>query len=441
MAVTELPSSSSGFIINFCFSLLRPKETEATPAKEIHVFVGKEEKVVSGVTKHTTCADVVQALLEDHEAIPESKRLLHGEPKEFCLLERWKGFERALPPLTRILRLWNAWGDERPFIQFVLVKTSEFVPKRVSKSKGFRSKRWEQGPAHYSRNLPVERQKRLVKKAFRKLEKMQKAGSSEGSEEIDKMVQLIISQDYAIRQQLHQIHELDLELNLVELQLREGYLPDPGLTENANSQLTSLSVFQFEDQVQEYLYTSDGIAQLDLQVLRHQELIDELSRDIDIELRKAACTLDTEELEGATAASPALKFDPISVLSSAESLELDTLRSELEASMNAGISLHTQTQDLEKELQHNTALLQSRNQEYQHLIAQLSSMQLEDCAEPHNPIYLKSQARPGISQKTTGTLSPNDVTDTDSDTGISSTHSQDSLSPCVDRQPPLDTDV
>lgn len=416
-----------------------------TPAKEIQVFVGKEEKVVSGVTKHTTCADVVQALLEDLKTIPESKRVLHGEPKEFCLLERWKGFERALPPLTRILRLWNAWGDERPFIQFVLVKTSDFVPKRASRTKGLRSKRWEQGPAQYTRNLPVERQKRMVKKAFRKLEKMQKAGSSESFEEIDKMVQLIISQDYTIRQQLHQIQELDLELDLVEQQLGESCLSDSELTESASSQLHSLSMFKFEDQLQEYLNTSDGIAQLDLQVLRHQELIDELSKDIDIELRKAVCTLDTEELEGATAASPALEFGPISALSSAESLELDTLCSEFEASMRAGISLHTQTQDLEKELQHNSALLQSRNQEYQQLNAQLSSMQLEDCADSPNPVYLKSPVRPGVSQKTAGTLrqklSPNDVTDTDSDTGISSTHSQDSLSPCVDRQPPLDTDV
>lgn len=416
-----------------------------TPAKEIHVFVGKEEKVVSGVTKHTTCADVVQALLEDHKTIPERKRLLHGDPKDFCLLERWKGFERALPPLTRILRLWNAWGDERPFIQFVLVKTSEFVPKRASKSKGLRSKRWEQGSAQYARNLPVERQKRMVKKAFRKLEKMQKVGSSEGSEEIDKMVQLIISQDYTIRQQLQQIRELDLELDLVEQHLRESCLPDSGLTETANSPLLSLSAFQCEDELQEYLYTSDAITQLDLQVLRHQEIIDELSRDIDLELRKAVCAQDTEELEGATAADPALEFDPTSALSSAESLELDTLCSELEASMRAGISLHTQSLDLEKELQHNTTLLQSRDQEYQHLIAQLSSVQLEDCAEPPNPIYLKSPVRPGVSQKSTGTLrqkcSPSDVTDTDSDTGISSTHSQDSLSPCVDTQPPLDTDV
>lgn len=360
-------------------------------------------------------------------------------------MEQWKGFERALPPLTRILRLWNAWGDERPFVQFVLVKTCEFVPKRSSKSKGLRSKRCEQGSVQYARNLPVERQKRLVKKAFRKLEKMQKTESSEGSDEVDKMVQLIILQDYTIRQQLHQIRDLDLELEFAEQQLKESSVLASGLNESDNCQRLSLSIFQRENQLQEYLYTSDGIAQLDQQVLRHQELITELSRDIDLELRKAVCTLDTEELEGATAASPSSEFDPISALSTAEALELNSLQSELETSMREGISLHTQTQDLEKELQQNTTLFESRNQEYQHLIAQLSALELEDCAEPSNPVYLKSLVRPGVSQKTTGTirqkLSPSDVTDTDSDTGISSTHSQDSLSPCMDSLPPLDTDV
>ncbi|KAI4901644.1 hypothetical protein NFI96_012825 [Prochilodus magdalenae] len=429
---------------------LMAKDAEETPGKEIQVLVCQEEKVVCGVTKHTTCADVIQALLEDHKNIPESKRLLHGEPKEFCLLERWKGFERALPPLTRILRLWNAWGDERPFIQFVLVKASDFVPsstgaKRATKSRGFRSKRWEQGPAQYAKTLPVERQKRMVKKAFRKLEKMQKGGSPEGSEEIDKMVQLLISQDHTIRQQIHHMRELDLEIQQMEQQLKESYSTDSELTESSNEQSLSLSMFQCEDQLQEYLYTSDGVEQLDLQVRQHQELIDELCRDIDLELKRAIQTVDSDEIEGAAAAGPALDLDSVSSLSPAELQELEDLRSELDLSMRAGLSLHGQTQDMEKQLQHNSMLMQSRNQEYQNLIAQMNSLQLGDCPDTPSPVSLKNPVRAGLSQQTVGKLrqsiSPTDITDTDSDTGISSTHSQDSLSPCMDRPPPLDTDV
>ncbi|XP_062860857.1 ras association domain-containing protein 9 [Trichomycterus rosablanca] len=432
----------------------RSKESLAeTPAKEIQVLVCKEEKIVSGVTKHTTCADVIQALLEDHKTVPESKRLLHGEPKEFCLLERWKGFERPLPPLTRILRLWNAWGDEKPFINFVLVKTSEFLPssiapmgaKRGPKSRSVRSKRLEQAPGQYAKNVPVERQKRLVKKAFRKLEKMQKTSSSEGMEEIDKMVQLVISQDYTIRQQIHQIRKLEQDIDSAEQKIEESSSPDDGLIDRFTSNLLPLSIFQSEDQLQEYLYTSDGIEQLELQMSKHRELINKLSRDIDLELRRTVCTTDSEELEGAAAPNPILDFDPNSTLSPEESLELDSIHSELELSMRAGLSLHTQNQDLERDLQLNETLLQSRNQEYQLLIEQLSSMQLEHCSEPPSPVTTKSPIRPGVSQQTIGkvrkNIFPTDVTDTDSDTGISSTHSQDSLSPCVDRLRSLDTDV
>ncbi|KAI2653484.1 Ras association domain-containing protein 9 [Labeo rohita] len=417
---------------------------ETTPGKEIQVLVCREEKVVCGVTKHTTCADVVKALLEDHQTLPESKRLLHGEPKDFCILERWKGFERALPPLTRILRLWNAWGDERPFIQFVLMKISDFVPsskgaKRASKSRGARSKRWEQGPAQYAKTVSAEKQKRMVKKAFRKLEKIQNAETSEGSEEISKLVQLIISQDQTIRQQIHQMREIDLEIEHAEKQLTNSPTPRSSITESDDGQ----SLSQLDSQLQEYLYTSDGLEQLELHVCRHQELIDQLSQDIDLELRN--WTSDLEDLKGAAAASPELELEPNLSLSSSDLLELESLRSELQSSMRAGLSLHAQTQEIEKELQRNKTAMQSQNQEYQHLVAQLSALELGACPDQPSPVSLKSQIRATVSQQTAGkvklTCSPTDATDTDSDTGISSTHSQDSLSPCMDRSPPLDTDV
>uniref|UniRef100_A0A8C1N9V2 Ras association domain family member 9 n=1 Tax=Cyprinus carpio TaxID=7962 RepID=A0A8C1N9V2_CYPCA len=422
----------------------RSKVVDETPGKEIQVLVCQEEKVVCGVTKHTTCADVVKALLEDHQTLPDSKKLLHGEPKDFCILERWKGFERALPPLTRILRLWNAWGDEKPFIQFVLMKISDFVPsskgaKKALKSRGVRSKRWEQGPAQYPKTVSAEKQKRLVKKAFRKLEKIQKTETSEGSEDISKLVQLIISQDQTIRQQIHQMRELDLEIEHAEKQLRNSPTPHSSITESDGSQ----SLSQFDSQLQEYLYTSDGLEQVELHVCRHQELIDQLSREIDLELRTR--TSDLEDLKGAAAASPELELEPNLALSSSDLFELESLRNELESSMSAGLSLNAQTQEIEKELQWNKTALQSKNQEYQHLVTQLNALELGACSDQSSPVSLKSQIRATVSQQTAGkvrlTCSPTDATDTDSDTGISSTHSQDSLSPCVDRSPALDTDV
>lgn len=417
----------------------RTKDAEPVEGKEIQVTVCNEDKVVCGVTKHTTCVDLIQALLDDHKSVPESKRLLHGEPKDFCLVERWKGFERALPPLTRILRLWYAWGDERPFIQFTLVKTSDFVPqntKRGGKSKGAKPKRWEHG-----QSLPVERQKRMVKKAFRKLEKLHKESRScPGTDEIDRMVQLILNQDHTIREQIQRMRELDLDIEQFEVQVQRE-------AESESSQVQacdqSLDVHNGE-QLQEYLYTSDGVEQLELQVQRHQELILQLSRDIDAELRRAnfpQSQHEDGEQEGAVAAS----WIPLETDESFYTAELQRLQNEVQHSVFTGVSLHNQAAEIDKQLKFYDATLVSKDQECWQLAAQLSSLQIGDGGEEEKsgPVPLKSETQCSVSQtvKLKHSLSPLDITDTDSDTGISSTHSQDSLSPCLDFPPPLDTDV
>lgn len=416
----------------------RTKDAEPVVGKEIQVTVCKEEKVVCGVTKHTTCADMIQALLEDHKSVPESKRLLHGEPKDFCLVERWKGFERALPPLTRILRLWYAWGDQRPFIQFTLVKTSDFVPqptKKPGKAKGARPKRWEHGRGQYPQSLPVEKQKRMVKKAFRKLEKLHKESKSlPGSDEIDRMVQLILNQDHAIREQIQRMRDLDLEIERFEMQLQREAERESFLAQACGSDMDATT----EEQLQEYLYTSDGVEQLEIQVQRHQELILQLSQDIDAELRRAELSQgedDCREPNGAAAASWNTDDDE-----SFYTAELERLRDELKHSLFAGVSLHNQVTEIDKHLKYFDCTLVSKDQECWQLAAQLNSLQITDSTEEKKvvPVPLKSQCSV---VKLKHSLSPLDVTDTDSDTGISSTHSQDSLSPCLEFPPPLDTDV
>lgn len=392
---------------------------------------------------------MIQALLEDHKSIPESKRLLHGEPKDFCLVERWKGFERALPPLTRILRLWYAWGDQRPFIQFILVKTSDFVPqptKKAIKSKGAKPKRWEHSRAHHPQSLPVEKQKRMVKKAFRKLEKLHNdSKSSPGAEEIERMVQLILNQDHTIREQIQRMRELDVEIEQFEVQVQQEAECESPLAQACSPSLSAHA----EEQLLEYLYTGDGIEHLELQVQRHQELILHLSRDIDAELGRASFPLAQDvggsEQEGAAAAAAAY-WIASETDESFYAAELMRLQDELQHSLFTGVSLHNQAAEVDKQLKYFDTTLVSKDQECWQLAAQLSSLQIGDgttTEEKSSPLPLKSETQCSVSQtvKLKHSLSPLDITDTDSDTGISSTHSQDSLSPCLDFPPPLDTDV
>ncbi|KAG7455775.1 hypothetical protein MATL_G00244510 [Megalops atlanticus] len=418
------------------------------PGEEVQVWVCEEEKVVCGVTKRTTCADVVQALLEDQRAAPEDRRVLQGEAWEYCLLERWKGFERALPPLTRILRLWSDWGDQKPFVQFVLVKAGESDPascKRSSKPKGAlpKSKRWEQGPAQYMKSLPVERQKRLVRKAFRKLEKIRKErtaprGGEEGEEGISRLVQLIISQDHTIRHQIHRMRELDLEIEQLERAVCGGReSPAPEQSESPRASLAESTAGQSaESQLQEYLCTSDSVEQMEAQLKKHRDLIEKLSREIDAEMR-SVCTVGASGGGAAGEGSGAAGGGAAGDGCDAVGVELQRVRRGLERGVQRGLALQAQAVQLEGELQRSEETLSCRSRECEELAAQLSALRVTTATShapnltpTHAPTHTPPHAPPHT-----------DTTDTDSDTGISSTHSQDSLSPCMDTPPPRDTDV
>ncbi|XP_061750414.1 ras association domain-containing protein 9 [Nerophis ophidion] len=388
----------------------RTKDSEVVTGKEIQVTVCKEEKVVCGVTKHTTCADIIQALLDDHRSIAESKRLLHGESKDFCLLERWKGFERALPPLTRILRLWNAWGDQRPFIQFVLVKTSDFVPTRAMKGPKTRSSSKAVRSVKNLQTLPVDKQKRVVKKVFRKLEKIHK----DGKVEIQDMVQIILDQDHTIQEQIRRMRDLDFQTAQLQVQKEgEEFFEDCGSTLNP-------------EQLDELLHASEDVHQLELQLQRHQAVIRQLSHDIDAELRMAS------EGEEAKASSWTYRETDQSLLA-----DLERMQAELRRSVLAGLALCGQAAEVDKQLHQSETALLSRDQECRQLATQLGSLQICEAAE-EAPVAVKMGTRAATFKQGSSLA---DVTDTDSDTGISSTHSQDSLSPSQNFHPPLDTDV
>uniref|UniRef100_A0A8C6S5C2 Ras association domain family member 9 n=1 Tax=Neogobius melanostomus TaxID=47308 RepID=A0A8C6S5C2_9GOBI len=359
--------------------------------KEIQVTVCGEEKVVCGVTKHTTCLDMVQ-------------RQIHGDPKDFCLVERWKGFERALPPLTRILRLWCAWGDQRPSVQFVLFKTSDFVAqqppttKKLAKSRGARPKRYEQNRAPHS--LPTEKQKRVVRKAFRKLEKLHEENkTSHGSEEIDRMVQLILNQDHTIREQIQRMRTLDSEIERVEVHYRQDDL---------EGQACGGWSFDIEEQLDRFLYTSDGVEQLESQVQMHHQLISKLSEEIDAELR--------EDSEKEASRDPRTDDGTYAE-------ELERLQCEIKRTLFAGVSLQNQVAEMDKQLRYFDATLVMKDEECWQLASQLNSLQIADSSEETS----NSSASPcSVLQAVKLKDNPLELTDTDSDTGISSTHSQDS---------------
>ncbi|KAG7256064.1 hypothetical protein CRUP_019191 [Coryphaenoides rupestris] len=117
--------------------------------------------------------------------------------------------------LTKILRLWSAWGDEQENVRFVLVKNDASLPNTGPRSGRGPARRAAAAAAAARTPAPARRstrraaagggllkpganlsqqqdkQRRVVRKAFRKLDKMNK--------------------DHTIRQQVHRLKEVDRE--------------------------------------------------------------------------------------------------------------------------------------------------------------------------------------------------------------------------------------
>ncbi|XP_044535107.1 ras association domain-containing protein 9 [Gracilinanus agilis] len=405
-----------------------PKDMDGEE-KEIIVWVCQEEKIVCGLTKRTTSTDVIQALLEEHEATLGDKRFLFGQPSDYCIIEKWRGSERVLPPLTKILRLWKAWGEEQPNMHFVLVKADALVPAplwRTAEAKLVQNteKQWELSPANYMKMLPLDKQKRIVRKTFRKLAKIKQDSVTQDRDSMETLVHLIISQDHTIHQQVKRMKELDLEIEKCEAKFHldrveyegENYVQDSYLLPSSSEVKQQKEIKHEENDAPDYLSESEGILHLEERLQYYRSLIDKLSAEIEKEV-KSICIDVNEETEG----------------TSTEELEkknLETVKHDLEKSMKAGLKIHSHLSGIQKEIKYNDSLLEKKAVEYDLLAEELNLIHFSNkdgCQSNEDrdkglEVTSRSVAGPCFTQRTFTSY----TNDTDSDTGISSTHSQDS---------------
>uniref|UniRef100_A0A8C7CYD7 Ras association domain family member 8 n=1 Tax=Oncorhynchus kisutch TaxID=8019 RepID=A0A8C7CYD7_ONCKI len=79
---------------------------------ELKVWVDGVQRIVCGVTEHTTCQEVVIALAQ---AI--------GRTGRYTLIERWRETERHLAPHENPVVSLNMWGQYASDVQLVLQRT------------------------------------------------------------------------------------------------------------------------------------------------------------------------------------------------------------------------------------------------------------------------------------------------------------------------------
>uniref|UniRef100_A0A669QWK9 Ras association domain family member 10 n=1 Tax=Phasianus colchicus TaxID=9054 RepID=A0A669QWK9_PHACC len=394
------------------------------PEEKISVWICQEEKLISGLSRRTTCSDVVRVLLEDSHhrrqrpAPPEpGGGMLSGPPHSYCIVEKWRGFERILPNKTKILRLWVAWGDEQENVRFVLVRSEASLPNAGPRSAEARVVLSRERPGHglgaarASLALTQERQRRVVRKAFRKLAKINKkrqqplAREASSAERMETLVHLVLSQDHTIRQQIQRLRELDREIDRYEAKIHLDRMKRHGVNYVQDTYLVGAGGEEPGREAQpaagrpedDYARKCEEVLQLQEQRAQQEELLEHLARRRD-------------ELDGGGEGEL--------------QLEHERVKTQLSTSLYIGLKLSTDLEAVKSDLDCTQRVWEARERELQRLLETLGTLDVAEAAAEPRGAAGGGWPDPGMRKDRADN-------DEDSDTGLSSMHSQDSDSLCV----------
>lgn len=417
---------------------------------KISVWVCREEKLVLGLTKRTTCTDVVKVLQEDQNH-------QHGVSKAqpFCIMEKWRGFERILPNKTKILRLWFAWGDERMNVRFVLVKSEASFSKHAAQSSEARVVPSKQSPCVTKGEarptmggISPEKQRRIVRKAFRKLEKINKKktraaqGDASCAERMETLVNVVVSQDHTIRQQTQRLSELDAEIEKCEAKVhfdrikthgvnyvQNTYLgADPDSSPERLGKAASGSLAKLE----EYARACEEVLGLQDKLWEQEAIIDQITAEIQEELNQRWMQRRKEEQQ-----SRSSRGSPTNASENVLFVEEDRIRTQLDASLYIGLRLNADLEAIRSDLELSQQICLAREKEMRDLLEKVNSLDVEEgllvdgerCShgmDDKKKLMSTLESKGGWVEQGRGLSKDHNVNDEDSDTGLSSLHSQDS---------------
>ncbi|KAM4744701.1 ras association domain-containing protein 10 [Anableps anableps] len=423
--------------------------------RKISVWVCREEKLILGLSKRNTCADVVKVLLEEQCAQPGL-----STAQSYCIVEKWRGFERILPNKTKLLKLWIAWGDEQKNVKFMLVKTDASMENRRARSAEARVVPSKQNPC-VSKGSPrsnmgcisPEKQRRIVRKAFRKLEKINRkrtrAAHKDAScaEKMETLVHLVVSQDHTIRQQVQRITELDSEIERCEAKVHLDRINRHGVNYVQNTYLMGAASVPTQEgnelyseetfgKLEEYVRQCEQVVKLQEELCEQEALIDSITAHIQEELNLRWMHRRKEELRSKRSSSLSSCSHGDSASQSEQFMEEERIKTQLDASLYIGLRLNADLEAIRGDLELSQQIGAVREKEMRDLLEKVNSLDMEEeNADEKTRSYgtddkeTMTDVLEGGSEwveQARGLSKTENVNDDDSDTGLSSLHSQDS---------------
>ncbi|ELT95965.1 hypothetical protein CAPTEDRAFT_186688 [Capitella teleta] len=252
---------------------------------EVPVWFQGTQKWITGLTRRTTCDDVIYAVLCDFCS-------KHVGVSEYLIWERWRGVERPLRGRTKVLKLWAAWDKMTSNVQLVIRRvesvvdsSSEVSTRRVKRRKSRRRRREEEEEEEegITTEFKENRMTYLAKVVAEREGLIQKQ---------EHRVQMI---DEDIAQHEDRIHHLRMRRKgsnyLQEAYLRTG--EESGSTASSND---DYQITEYSKQLEAYLELSAKVLAVQDQLEKAQQRAAELSEliaqeagkeDLEEELKKA----------------------------------------------------------------------------------------------------------------------------------------------------------
>lgn len=427
---------------------------------KISVWVCREEKLVLGLSKRTTCSDVVKVLLEDQNS--QHSGLSAGQ--SYCIVEKWRGFERILPNKTKILRLWMAWGEEQRNVKFVLVRSEASLANHGARSAEARvvlskqSSCVTKGPARSPMtSISPEKQRRIVRKAFRKLEKINKKRAKAAhrdascAERMETLVHLVVSQDHTIRQQVQRITELDAEIERCEAKVHFDRIKRHGINYVQNTYLLGAAAIPSREgdkecstetlaKFEEYVRHCEEVVRLQEELWEQETLIETITSQIQEELNHRWMQRRGEEMQSRDSkrGSPSLPAATLAGTASENEplLEEERIKTQLDASLYIGLRLNADLEAIRSDLELTQQICGAREKEMRDLLEKVNTLDIEEgtggegrCShgtDDKTGMMSTLERKSGWVEQARGLSKAPCVNDDDSDTGLSSLHSQDS---------------
>ncbi|XP_013386838.1 ras association domain-containing protein 10 isoform X2 [Lingula anatina] len=277
-------------------------------APEIPVLVGGCEKWVTGLTKRTTCDDVIYALLQTERNTNSSI-----DTQSYVVFERWRDMERPLQGRTKILKVWRAWGNEQENVTFTMRKINCVKDSReVIKSRRHRKPARDRSEKYDRRDSSSSRERNsgsrsTSKEKGQRVDRHKNAAITTASpsrlQTLEQLVQKVISQEKVIQDQMARLRDTDKEIEEHETlqhihrvqENGENYVQDAYLKNIAEDSLEEVFQGVTPENMETYVKLLEQLVQLDDMINQEQTRIENLSYQILDESTTEAPSSESDE--------------------------------------------------------------------------------------------------------------------------------------------------